>query len=400
MRFSDVSSSYDYRAGDEVLLQIANRINLIFDHDVLLGRVSGDIFGLVFSGKFSEVQLKAKYLHLIEHFKQPLAINDTAFIADFNVGCAVKTSVTASVTELFSKAESALKQAKSNKLENFRIASDKAINMSGRGLALKADLTRALQNEELELYFQAKVDLKSLDIVGCEALIRWNHPLDGLVFPGALIEAAESYNVMNELGYWTIENAIEKLAILNMQGINLPISVNLSPTQLYDTQLSRELKSLLKYYSVQSSMIELELTEDVVLSDSILVKRQLDEIRAMGIKLSMDDFGKGYSNLSLIAGLELSGIKIDKEFVMALEDNPVNLAIIQATKIIGDSKGCLTVAEGIETPAQLKLLADIGVHSGQGFLFSKAVPFDEYVCQCEVGGFANLLADKIFNYAG
>lgn len=399
MRFSDISSAFDYRAGDELLVKIANQINHIFHNHLLLGRVSGDIFGLLFHGESSDNQLRERYFKLIEHFKTPIFVNETAFIADFNVGCSVKTNEKTDVMTLVSRAESALKLAKGSKLENFKIVSERNLSSTGRGLALKADLTRALNNEELELYLQPKVDLQTLEIVGSEALLRWNHPLDGLLFPGALIEAAESYNLMNELGYWTIHRAISMLASLNMSGINLPISVNLSPSQLYDSNLSPKIKSLLKYYSVQPTMIELELTEDVALSDSILVKRQLDEIRAMGISLSMDDFGKGYSNLSLIKDLDLQAIKIDKAFVLELKDNPVNLAIIQATKIIGDSKNCYTVAEGIETLEHLSLLADAGVHMGQGFLFSKAIPLKDFIKLQRKGDFKHLLKDNSRNRA-
>lgn len=399
VRFSDISSSFDYRAGDQLLVKIANQINHIFDHDLLLGRVSGDIFGLVFSQALSDHQLQEKYIKLVEHFKTPLYVRETAFLADFNVGCAVKANDEINVTTLVSQAEAALKQAKCNKLENFKIANAFNSISSGRGLTLKADLTRALNENELELFLQPKVNLQTLDIVGCEALLRWNHPLDGLLFPGALIEAAESYNLMNELGYWTLERAISILAKMNMDGINQPISVNLSPSQLYDAQLAPRIKKLLKYYSVQSNMIELELTEDVAMSDSILVKRQLDEIRAMGISLSMDDFGKGYSNLSLIKDLDLNAIKIDKAFVLELEDNPVNLAIIQATKIIGDSKNCYTVAEGIENLEHLRLLRESGVHIGQGFLFEKAVPLAEFKDLCRVGHYRHVLEDNTRNQA-
>ena len=394
MRFSDVSSAFDYQAGDDILLQIANRVHTIFGSRLTLGRISGDIFGLVFVGKYTESEMHSKFQHLIEHFKTPLYTNETAFIADFNVGVASHSQKTVSVTRLISLAEAALKQAKNNKHQNFSYVKDNEESVTGRGLALKADLSRAMVKDELELYFQPKVNLSNLTITGAECLLRWNHPLDGVLFPGALIEAAESYNMMNELGHWTNSHALRRLSELNQLGINMPISINLSPSQLYDTTLIEHLSQLIEQFQVQASMIELELTEDVALSNSLMVKRQLDEIRAMGVKISMDDFGKGYSNLSFIRDLELTSIKIDKTFVMELEDNPVNLAIVQATKLICEAKQCDVVAEGIETVLQLKILNEAGIKSGQGFLFSPAVCFNEFISLCAEGDFHNLLAHK------
>lgn len=395
MRFSDVSSAFDYKAGDEILLQIVNRIHVIFGSELIVGRISGDIFGLVFDGRHNEAFMQDQFQRLVEHFKTPLYTNDTAFIADFNVGIASRTRKNVSATKLISLAEAALKQAKNNKHQNYSFVNDNEKSVTGRGLALKADLTRAMKNNELELYFQPKVNLVSTEIVGAECLLRWNHPLDGILFPGTLIEAAESYNMMNELGHWTLSHALEKVGELNRQGVNIPVSINMSPSQLYDASLPALLLSLIQQYSVQASMIELELTEDVALSNSLMVKRQLDEIRAMGVNVSMDDFGKGYSNLSFIRDLHLNAIKIDKTFVMELEENPVNKAIVEATKLICDAKHCEVVAEGIETVQQLNILQGMGIASGQGFLFSPAVNFESFLSLCMRGDFKALLADKM-----
>jgi diguanylate cyclase (GGDEF)-like protein len=285
MRFSDVSSAFDHKAGDEILLQIVNRIHVIFGQDLILGRVSGDIFGLVFAGRQSESVMRTKFQRLIEHFKTPLYTNGTAFIADFNVGIASRTHKNVTATKLISLAEAALKQAKNNKHQNCSFVNDNENSVTGRGLALKADLNRAMKNDELELYFQPKVNLLTTKIIGAECLLRWNHPLDGILFPGSLIEAAESYNMMNELGHWTISSALNRVGQLNNLGINISISINLSPSQLYDVGLPTLLSDLIQRHKIQANMLELELTEDVALSNSLMVKRQLDEIRSMGVNI-------------------------------------------------------------------------------------------------------------------
>ncbi|MEC7632748.1 MAG: bifunctional diguanylate cyclase/phosphodiesterase [Pseudomonadota bacterium] len=379
VRFSDVTTSLGIHVGDRFLLEIANRIQLLFGTAVSIGRISGDVFGIVFPNESNETVMRQMFERLVEHFKTPMHYDGTAFIADFNVGvvCSIKNDF--DITSFVSRAETALKQAKENKYENYFALTKLDKTDTGRSLALKADLKRALAQNELELYYQPKVDLTTLEVVGAECLLRWNHPLDGVLFPGPLIEAAESYNMMSELGYWTLEQAFRALSELDLMKRSLMLSVNISPTQLYDNQLVPTLTMLSRTYSMPLSLIELELTEDVALSNSLMVKKQLDELRNLGVSISVDDFGKGYSNLAYIRDLDLDALKIDKSFVMELEAHPVNRAIIEAAKVIGHAKECCVVAEGIETVEQLHILREIGVTQGQGYLFSRAIPFDDFV---------------------
>jgi len=324
VRFSDVTTSLGINVGDEFLLEIANRIQTLFGKEVALGRISGDVFGVVFPSVSNEATLRSSFDHLVEHFKVPMYHEDNAFMADFNVGvvCSNEThwvnnvtdKPTFDITAFVSRAEAALKQAKENKYENYFSLALKDKTDTGRSLALKADLKRALAQNELELYYQPKVNLDNLSVVGAECLLRWNHPLDGILFPGPLIEAAESYNMMNELGYWTLEQAFRTLAEFDAQRLSLSLSVNISPTQLYDNQLIPTLHMLSQSYSIPMTRLELELTEDIALSNSLMVKKQLDELRCLGISISVDDFGKGYSNLAYIRDLQLDALKIDKAF--------------------------------------------------------------------------------------
>lgn len=379
VRFSDVTTSLGIHVGDRFLLEIANRIQLLFGQTAFVGRISGDVFGIVFPNTNNEQFMRQMFERLVEHFKTPMHYDGTAFIADFNVGVVCSEQCDFDITHFVSRAETALKQAKENKYENYYALTKSDKTDTGRSLALKADLKRALAQNELELYYQPKVDLKTLSVIGAECLLRWNHPLDGVLFPGPLIEAAESYNMMNELGYWTLEQAFRALVQLNALKMPIVLSVNISPTQLYDNQLVPTLTMLSDTYSMPLSSIELELTEDVALSNSLMVKKQLDELRSLGVSISVDDFGKGYSNLAYIRDLTLDALKIDKSFVMELEGDPVNRAIIEAAKIIGHAKGCSVVAEGIETIEQLHILREVNVSQGQGYLFSRAIPFNDFV---------------------
>ena len=379
VRFSDVTTSLGIHVGDRFLLQIANRIQLLFGQSVYIGRISGDVFGIVFPNESNEGVMRKMFERLVEHFKTPMHYEGTAFIADFNVGVVCSDKREFEITRFVSRAETALNQAKENKYENYFALTKTDKADTGRSLALKADLKRALAQNELELYYQPKVNLATLEVIGAECLLRWNHPLDGVLFPGPLIEAAESYNMMNELGYWTLEQAFRALVELNALKMPIVLSVNISPTQLYDNQLVPTLTMLSETYAMPLTLIELELTEDVALSNSLMVKKQLDELRSFGVSVSVDDFGKGYSNLAYIRDLDLDALKVDKSFVMELEAHPVNRAIIEAAKVIGHAKGCSVVAEGIETIEQLHILREVGVAQGQGYLFSRAIRFKSFV---------------------
>ncbi|MCF2949701.1 bifunctional diguanylate cyclase/phosphodiesterase [Paraglaciecola aquimarina] len=379
VRFSDVSSSFGYEFGDRILLEIANRIIYLSDNEAIFGRVSGDIFGLVLSGSFPPQKLKRFYTHLADHFKTPIQCDDHAFMVDFNVGVATNPIENKNINTFFSLAETALKQSKSNKFDNFQFVNKVKTDESGRSLTLKADLTRALTQHELEIYYQPKVELNTLKIIGAECLLRWNHPLDGMLFPGALIEAAESYNMMNEVGYWVLEAAFKGAAKLNKSGLKLKISVNMSPTQLYDLHFTEVLVSMSKLHGVELSQFELELTEDVALSNSLLVKKQLSKVRELGIAIAIDDFGKGYSNLGYMRNIEIDTIKIDKSFIMEIEQNPINKAIVEASLLIAQAANCELVAEGIENIQHLHILREIGIVHGQGFLFSKAVCLQDFI---------------------
>ncbi|WP_218353499.1 putative bifunctional diguanylate cyclase/phosphodiesterase [Alteromonas lipotrueiana] len=379
VRFSDVTTSLGIDVGDRFLLQIANRIISFFDDTICFGRVSGDVFAIMFSGKAEKSLMLKRVERLTEHFKAPMHHENHAFIADFNAGAVSAAREGFQLNSFISRAEAALKQAKENRYENFYMLEPCSDSKTGRRLALKADLRRAMSRDELELYFQPKVDLTTLEITGAECLLRWNHPLDGVVFPGPLIEAAESYHMMSELASWTLEQAFQNLANMQMAGLDPRISINISPTQLYDSQLIPHFTKLCQRYGFKADRFEFELTEDVALSNSLMVREQLSRLKALGIAIAVDDFGKGYSNLAYIRELDITALKIDKNFVMGLTDNPVNQAIIKAAKIIGDAKQCEVVAEGIETVDQLHILRELGIKTGQGFLFSRAVPLADFI---------------------
>lgn len=389
IRFSDINTHYDVKQGDACLLYVVNRLSHLFGENSLVGRLTSDVIAVVLTTNCTDTHFRNHYQHVLEHFKHPIAINGHHMVIDFNVGAATVNTLSVDMNRLLAGAEAALKSSKSNQFQNFHTRYLSAKKTQSDNITLKTDLHRALEQSELELYFQPKVNLNNGDVIGAECLLRWHHPEHGLIFPGQLIEATESYNMMNELGYWVMIQAFK--AARDLQRLDTPIvlSVNMSPTQLYDASFAANLSRLARTYGVDMRYIQLELTEDIVLSDSVLVRNQLTTLRDMGLTIAMDDFGKGYSNLSYVRDLTLDTIKVDKSFVLGIIDNPINVAIIEAINIIADAMNANVVAEGIETQQQLRSVKESNVNIGQGFLFSPAVPFTEFLAMCGTSYFSD-----------
>ncbi|MBD3584931.1 EAL domain-containing protein [Salinimonas sp. HHU 13199] len=378
--FSDVSTSMSLASGDRLLLQIANRLSSLFDNVAAFGRLNGDVFAIMFTSGTTSGAMRRRAEALNAHFSTPVSYAEHTFIAEFHIGAVVGRQRRFCVSAFITQGENALRQAKKNRYERFAIASGSSPDFAtGQRVALKADLHRAISQHELALYFQPKVNLQTLEIVGAECLLRWDHPVDGIILPGPIIEAAQSYQMMRELAYWTLQQACCALSYLAKQNIFIPLSINISPTQLYDSQLIPQIQTLCNDFALDPSRLELELTEDVALSNSAMVTEQITKLRQIGVGVAIDDFGKGYSNLTAIRDLPISSLKVDKAFVLQLHRDPMNEAILQAACLIGNAKGCEVVAEGIESVAHLHILRRLNVVKGQGFLFSKAVPFRDFI---------------------
>jgi Amt family ammonium transporter len=244
---------------------------------------------------------------------------------------------------------------------------------------LENDLRRALTRDELLLQYQPLVDLRSGDVVGFEALVRWQHPTRGLVPPLAFIPMAEETGLIIALGRWVLDAACRQAAALNAdlaaEGDRTFVSVNLSARQFTEGDLIDDIRRTLARTGLDPEALELEITESVLMDHSEAGIRTLSEIRDLGVRLVLDDFGTGYSSLAYLKHLPLDTIKIDRTFVAGIED-PADRSIVEAVVALAHGLGIGVVAEGIETKAQADKLRELGCDLGQGYLFSRPVPAD------------------------
>ena len=249
-------------------------------------------------------------------------------------------------------------------------------------LSLEQDFRQAVtsQSDELKLYYQAKMDFKTLKVHGAEALIRWQHPTKGLLFPDSFIPLAESTGLIVELGAWIIEEAIKQVLLWQEKfSQNIQVSINLSARQFQDKNLVPLIRSLMDKYDVNPSLLEFEITESISMSniaDNLII---MGELKALGVALAIDDFGTGYSSLAYLKQFPVDTLKIDKSFVMDMLEDDDDKVIVSTIISMSKALGLATVAEGVETQAHAKLLQEMECDIAQGYLYSKAISKEDFL---------------------
>jgi EAL domain-containing protein (putative c-di-GMP-specific phosphodiesterase class I) len=280
------------------------------------------------------------------------------------------------VDTLLRHADVAMYSAKEDKsgylfYDNSRSESDPA------RLTLVSELRRAIEQHELVLYYQPKAALESGTVSSVEALLRWNHPTRGLVGPDEFIPLAQQTGLIKPLTLYVLEEALGQCQAWQREGMRLGVAVNLSVRNLLDAEFPEQVRRLLEQHRVDPSLLELEITESIVLSDPVRTKRVLDKLSAMGIRLSIDDFGTGYSSLAYLSHLPVDEIKIDRSFVMNMAQCDNDAVIVRSTIDLGRNLGLQVVAEGVETEQAWDELSQLGCNMAQGYYLSHPVPAGE-----------------------
>ena len=240
------------------------------------------------------------------------------------------------------------------------------------------DLRSGIANGQLELHYQPKIRLSDNRVIGVEALARWNHPEQGLISPASFIPLAEHTGLIRPLTLAVLEMAIDQCAAWRSRGIELGMAVNLSPRNLVDHELPHQIKRLLEERRVPTTSLELELTEDTIMSDPKRAREVLARLDAMGIWLAIDDFGTGYSSLAYLRQLPVTTLKIDRSFVITMQEREDDAAIVRSTIALGRNLGLRVVAEGVETDEVMGELRQLGCDVAQGFHVSRPVPAADF----------------------
>ncbi|MEU1588891.1 bifunctional diguanylate cyclase/phosphodiesterase [Micromonospora sp. NPDC005710] len=383
-QFKEVNDTLGHAAGDQLLRLTANRLSGLVRSGDLLGRLGGDEFALLLTAVPVLGDRAAPMAHALrqareiaERLAAPTEVAGVRMSIEVSVGVVVAAAGTADLTELLRRADIAMYQAKDGggNVAAYDGARDAA---STDQLALLAELREALTvDDQLVLALQPAVDLATGAPTGVEALIRWQHPRRGWLNPADFIRPVENSEQLGTFTRYVLDKALGVAAGWAREGLDVPISVNLSARSLLDPRLPAEIADALHRHQVPPHRLVLEITETVVMSELEVIDEVLATLRSMGVQLAVDDFGTGFSSLTFLTRIAVDELKVDRSFVIRMADSPEAAAIVRTTVGLAHELGLRVVAEGVETAEQRMALAELGCTSAQGYHFFKPMPADK-----------------------
>ncbi|MDD2880134.1 MAG: EAL domain-containing protein [Rhodoferax sp.] len=378
--FKDINDTLGHDMGDTLLCQMAQRMSECIRAQDTLARQGGDEFVVMLIDLAEQPEEAANEAQRVAQkilicLNEPYTLGNRQYQGSVSIGVALVDAKAPSREELFKQADLAMYQAKAAGRNTLRFFNPAMQAQVMARTSLEADLHWALQHEEFVLFYQPQVDAQG-QTLGHEALVRWQHPMRGLVLPGDFIAAAESCGVILPLGRWILNTACEQLVVWAGQALQgqWTIAVNVSARQFRQADFVAQLQAVLAQTGANATRLELELTESQLLDDVPSVIAKMDALRALGVRLSLDDFGTGYSSLAMLKRLPLNQLKIDRAFVRDMLADPQDAAIIRAIVTMGESLSLDVIAEGVELVAQRDALLALGCHHFQGYLFGRPAP--------------------------
>ncbi|TAL61577.1 MAG: EAL domain-containing protein, partial [Legionella sp.] len=377
--FKSTNDTFGHVHGDKLLKQFSQRLVLLIRNGDLLSRVGGDEFTLI----APNIQTPAAARHLAERIlnelNNPYPINGKLITVTVSIGIAMYPEDGRTTEELLRKADLAMYKSKNCGKNNYQFYTNELSNLQHHESEIEAHLRKALQNDDLELYYQPKYKLNTREIVGAEILLRWTSETLGEMAPDDFIPIAERSGLIVDLGHWVLRKACDQITAWGKQYNNsLSFSINISSMQLVHGQFLNNLEKVLAHFDYPHDKLELEITETLLMNYSDELTQVLIRISKMGLKISLDDFGKEYSSLNRLRALPIDTLKIDKAFLSDIHNSADKVVIVDIIIKLANELGMNIIAEGIETEQQLNYLIARNCQFGQGFLFSKAVPASEF----------------------
>jgi diguanylate cyclase (GGDEF)-like protein/PAS domain S-box-containing protein len=370
-RFKTINDSLGHVAGDHLLQQVARCFETVISDEMTAGRLGGDEFAIVVPFAHSRDEVEQLSLALVSALQGPFLYRDQRLFVGASVGIALGPIDGESVEELVRNADLALYRAKDGSGNDIRFYEPSLHARAEERRRIELALRTAVDGGEFSLNYQPVVDTETQQILGFEALLRWNNPELGQVSPGKFIPIAEETGMLGRIGEWVLRTACKEAVTWPR---DIAIAVNVSPRQLRDPGFIVTLVSALTQAGLEPARLELEVTETVFLEPTAATQKVLNQIQSLGVRLAMDDFGTGYSSLGYLRKAEFDTLKIDRSFVQAVsEHDPESTAIIRAVVALAGSLGMKTVAEGVSTEEQLRIVRALGCDRIQGYIYSKPV---------------------------
>lgn len=386
-QFKKVNVSYGQGAGDALIQLIAERINSCLLPHQRLARIGGNEFAVVFQNAVGSVEAEAvlRAEVILQAMAKPFSLARHAVKMNVSLGLVIKEAGILSVDTLFAQADMAMRVAKQEKGNTLQRYTNDMTDAAQKELKLESEIRRSLRKEDFVLHFQPRIDISRNKIVGVEALVRWQHPVRGLLPPGAFIRVAEDSGLIVPLGYWVIHSACKYLNELSSRGYDyVHIAVNVAFKQFQDKNFVRTVANIIRKHGISPGRLEFELTETTMMIEGNAVDQSLRELSDLGIAISLDDFGTGYSSFAHIQRLPISTLKIDRSFVGSVQENPDDATIVKAIINLAHSLNMRVIAEGAELSAQVEFLREHRCDQVQGYFFSRPVSYADLLVLLEL----------------
>src|SRR3954451_1192000 len=376
-RFKEINDTLGHNFGDQLLIEIGRRLERTLRESDTVARLGGDEFAVKFTAPTqkhaTEVAARVRTA-----FDAPFVLGDVTIEVAASLGIALFPVHADDADALMKRADIAMYDAKKNHT-GFAIYEAGRDEHSLRRLTLMMELRQAIARDELELYFQPKIDVVTERVVHAEALVRWKHAVHGVMRPDEFIPLAEQAGNIGLITKWAIRKAIRQCAAWQREGLDLAVAVNLSALDLLDAELPTLISGLLSEAGLPPSRLVLEITESAVMKDAAYALKVLRDLKRRGVALAIDDFGTGYSSLAHLKRLPVDELKIDKSFVQNLTESATDdLVIVRSTIELGHNMGLIVIAEGVETPESWAILKRLGCDMAQGYYMSPPLPVDEF----------------------
>ena len=376
--FKHVNDSLGHYAGDLLLVELAKRIKATVRESDIVSRLGGDEYAILLMNIHSADDCKAVADQIISKVQEEIIIEGHHLNVGLSIGITVVPDDSIDLREMLNNADMALYESKRQGKNRATFFNYQLQQFAADRIQLEQELKYALNNNELELYYQPIIRLKNRQVVMLEALLRWNHPEKGLIRPDKFIDIAEQCGLIIPMGKWVLEQACSTIVSALEQGEPcVPIAINISAKQLTNSDFAKDTQQVLERYEVDPAMIEMEITESTIMENMEESLKQLNYLKGLGCRFSIDDFGTGYSSLSQLKQLPVDTLKIDRSFVRDVEYDHHDRQIVEAVIAMSHRLGLSVVAEGVEDQYQLDFIDKSGCDLVQGYLFSKPVPYSE-----------------------
>ncbi|QAR33913.1 EAL domain-containing protein [Geovibrio thiophilus] len=377
-RFKNVNDTLGHNVGDILLQKIADRIVGTVGESITVSRLGGDEYTVIIEDLSDKNRAVTVAYNVIKQLEKPFQVDDYELFLKCSAGLSFYPDDGDDVFTVAKNADAAMYRAKSKGRGMLQIYTTDFNDTAKDRLLIETKLNRALDNGEFEVYYQPKINLQTLELVGMEALIRWNNPDLGRVFPDMFIPITEETGLIVSIGQWVLKKSCEDLMRWRAMGYDLKVAVNLSLKQFIQKDLYMSVKNVLSETGMEPKHLELEITESTIMVDTENTRDILDKLSSLGITFAIDDFGTGFSSIGYLTRIPIDTIKIDKSFTQGIDTSEDSLSIVRSVIQLSRNLGIEVVAEGVENETHLRLLRELECDLAQGYYFSKPVPAAEF----------------------